>query len=74
MIDWNEYRRLDNTIDLKKAFGEHHHQGIMNMIEWAIVAAYFKSIEQLQLINSRQAAAMIIVNARNLVLHHRGRL
>lgn len=74
MIDWDEYRRDDNTIDLKKAFSAHHHQGTMRMHEWGLIAQYFRGIEQLQLINSRQAAAMCIVNARNLVLHHRNRL
>ncbi len=74
MIDWDEYRREDSTIDLKKAFSKHHHQGTMTMREWSIVVDYFRGIEQLQLINSRQAAAIVLVNARNLILHDRGRL
>ncbi len=74
MIDWDEFRRNDGTIDLKKAFGAHHHQGTMTMMEWMIVVQYFRGIENLQPINSRQLAAACIVNARNLVLHNRGRL
>lgn len=73
-IDWEPYRRDDQTIDLKKAFGEHHHQGTMKIAEWGLVVNYFRSVEQLQPINSRQAAAILIVNARNLVLSSRNRL
>ena len=74
MIDWDEYRREDSTIDLKKAFGANHQQGTMTMAEWAQVVHYFRGIERLQLINSRQAAALALTNASNLILHHRGRL
>lgn len=74
MIDWSEFRREDCTIDLKKAFGALHTQGTMTMHEWSLVVHYFRGIERIQLINSRQAAAMCIMNAQNLVLRHRNRL
>lgn len=76
MIDWDEFRRGDDhgTIDLKRAFGALHNQGTMTIHEWGVVVHYFRRIERLQPINSKQVAAVIITDAQNLVLHHRGRL
>ncbi len=71
MIDFEEYRREDRTIDLKKLFGAAHLQGELSMREWGIVSNYFKGIEITQPINSRQVAAMAIEHARQLVRENR---
>lgn len=71
MIDWEQYRREDRTIDLKKAFGENHMQGDLTMAEWSYIVQYFRGIEILQRINSRQAAAVAIANARIYLQQYR---
>lgn len=53
---WEKYRREDRTIDLKAAYLEEI--GINFTAE-----DYIEEIEALQLIKSRQLAAMIIVQA-----------
>ncbi|KKL93034.1 hypothetical protein LCGC14_1878760 [marine sediment metagenome] len=67
MIEWDEYRRDDKTIDLKKLFGATHLQGTLSMKQWGIVVGYFREIELVHRIKSRQAAAIAIAHARHLV-------
>ena len=67
MIDWDEFRRDDKTIDLKELFGATHLQGTLSMKQWGIVVGYFREIELVHRIKSRQAAAIAIAHARHLV-------
>lgn len=67
MIEWDEYRREDGSIDLKKLFGATHLQGTLTFKQWGMVVNYFKEIELVHRIKSRQAAAIAIAHARHLV-------
>ena len=67
MIDWDEFRRDDKTIDLKKLFGATHLQGTLTYKQWGIAIGYFREIELVHRIKSRQAAAIAIAHARHLV-------
>ena len=53
---WEKYRRKDRTIDLKKAYINQYSPNDCGK-------DYIDEIEALQLIKSRQLAAMIIVQA-----------
>lgn len=74
MIDWDEYRRDDGTINLKKLFGATHLQGTLSMMQWGIAVGYFKEIELVHRIKSRQAAAIAIAHARHLVRQDKERI
>lgn len=58
-MDWAKYRRDDGTIDLVDAFGMCYGGG--NSYNDAV--EYLRYVEQLQLINSRQAAAIALATA-----------
>ncbi len=67
MIDWDEFERNNGTIDLKKLFSATHLQGTLSIQQWAIVVTYFKGIELIQQVKSREVAALAISQARILV-------
>lgn len=62
--EFMEFRREDHTIDLKKLFGATHCMGTLTMAQWGVVIGYFREIEMVQRINSKQLAAVVMAEAR----------
>lgn len=67
-MQWDEFRRVDGTIDLKAAFDDFY---MINEVSKQLDStrrqySYLERVENLQRINSRQAAAIIIAMAGSI--------
>ena len=59
-MDWNSFRREDGTIDLYMAFRHHYSDDTRSNEEDNLLFSFFRSIEDMQRINSRQVAAITL--------------
>ena len=61
-MQWDEFRRVDGTIDLKEAFNDFYmlNEASKQLDSTRRQYSYLERVENLQRINSRQAAAIII--------------
>lgn len=66
-MDWDVYRRPNGTIELVRAWAN---QGVMAGVRSSKACQFLRDIEELQPINSRQAAAIAIATANSIARRH----
>ena len=67
-MNWDKYRREDGSIDLIAAYEDRPNAQTYNAIVSNRAHSYLSSVEYLQRIQSRQAAAQALVTAEWLAL------